>query len=115
MMNATHSSTATATATATSNDYHQLPATEKQLKFARHLSVKNGVILPWEVQCDRRSLSQWIDEQQNKSQRTSKFDCYPSSKQVQFAERIARYKRSQVPDECFRDKGLMSKWIDCNK
>ena len=111
MMTATHSSAANAT----SNDYHQLPATEKQLKFARHLSVKNAVVLPWEVQCDRRSLSQWIDEQQNKSQRTSKFDSYPSSKQVQFAERIARYKRSQVPDECFRDKQLMSNWIDSNK
>ena len=32
-----------------------------------------------------------------------------------FAERLARIKRRAVPDECFRDKGLMSKWIDGNK
>lgn len=103
------------TASSTSNDYHQLPASEKQLKFARHLSVKNGVMLPWEVQSDRRSLSQWINEQKGAQRQTNRFDSYPSSKQVQFAERIARYKRSQVPDECFRDKQLMSRWIDCNK
>ena len=32
-----------------------------------------------------------------------------------FAERLARIKRRAVPDECFRDKGLMSKWIDGNR
>ena len=32
-----------------------------------------------------------------------------------FAEKLARIKRRAVPDECFRDKGLMSKWIDGNK
>jgi hypothetical protein len=36
-------------------------------------------------------------------------------KQIAFAERLARIKRRAVPDECFRDKGLMSKWIDGNK
>ena len=39
----------------------------------------------------------------------------PSSKQVAFAERLARIKRRAVPDECFRDKGIMSKWIDGNR
>jgi hypothetical protein len=97
-----------------SNDYHQLPVTEKQLKFARFLSAKSGAVLPWEVQQDRRSLSEWI-EQHQKPKQTSRFDAYPSSKQVAFAERIARYKRSNVPDECFRDKQLMSNWIDSNK
>ena len=42
-------------------------------------------------------------------------DQLPSSKQVAFAERLARIKRRAVPDECFRDKGLMSKWIDGNR
>ena len=32
-----------------------------------------------------------------------------------FAEKLARIKRRAVPDECFRDKGLMSRWIDGNK
>ena len=45
----------------------------------------------------------------------SDFDRLPSSKQVAFAERLARIKRRAVPDECFRDKGLMSKWIDGNR
>ena len=38
-----------------------------------------------------------------------------TSKQVGFAERIARLKRSEVPPECFRDRTLMSRWIDSNK
>ena len=39
----------------------------------------------------------------------------PTSKQVAFAEKLARIKRRAVPDECFRDKGLMAKWIDGNR
>ena len=97
------------------NDYHQLCVTEKQLKFARFLAQKNGVVLPWDVQQDRSSLSRWIDAQNTKDDASGRFDSYASSRQVQFAERIARYKKRQVPDECFRDKHLMSKWIDCNK
>jgi hypothetical protein len=34
-------------------------------------------------------------------------DRLPTSKQVAFAEKLARIKRRAVPDECFRDKGLM--------
>jgi hypothetical protein len=34
---------------------------------------------------------------------------------VAFAERLARIKRCAVPDECFRDKGLMAKWFDGNR
>ena len=97
------------------NDYHQLPATDKQIRFAQSLAARTGTVLPDDIQQDRRQISAWIDAQQAKTPKPNRFDSYPSSKQVQFAERIARYKRSQVPDECFRDKALMSKWIDCNK
>ena len=98
------------------NDYHHLPVTEKQLKFARLIAQRSGVVLPWDVQQDRHSLSRWIDSHQHKNQQpVTPFDAYPSSKQVAFAERIARYKRSEVPYECFKDKRLMSRWIDCNK
>ena len=45
----------------------------------------------------------------------SALDQLPSSKQVAFAERLARIKHRAVPYECFRDKGLMSKWIDGNR
>ena len=89
-----------------------LPATERQIAYARSLAIKNQSLLPWEVQQDRRSFSAWIEEQAKlKPADTS----HPTSKQVAFAERLARIKRRAVPDECFRDRGLMSKWIDGNR
>ncbi|SRR5690606_34137475 len=92
---------------------HALPATPKQIAYARSLALRNQTLLPWEVQQDRRSLSVWI-EAQARLKTVSNTDMLPSSKQVAFAERLARIKRRAVPDECFRDKGLMSKWIDGN-
>jgi len=95
------------------NDYHQVPVTEKQLTFARQISARSGVVLPWEVQQNRYALSRWIDA--NKvAKPIGQFSNYPSSKQVGFAERIARVKRREVPQECFRDRAMMSKWIDAN-
>ncbi|SEO28866.1 hypothetical protein SAMN04488103_11921 [Gemmobacter aquatilis] len=91
-----------------------LPATLKQIAYARSLALKNQTLLPWEVQQDRRSLSAWIDAQA-RMKPLSELDRLPSSKQVAFAERLARIKRRAVPEECFRDKGLMSKWIDGNR
>jgi hypothetical protein len=91
-----------------------LPATPKQIAYARSLALKNQTLLPWEVLQDRRSLSAWIDAQA-RMKPLSELDRLPSSKQVAFAERLARIKRRAVPEECFRDKGLMSKWIDGNR
>jgi len=91
-----------------------LPATPRQIAYARSLALRNQTLLPWEIQQDRRSLSAWIDAQAQMKP-LSELDSLPSSKQVAFAERLARIKRRAVPDECFRDKGLMSKWIDGNK
>ena len=91
-----------------------LPATERQIAYARSLALKNQSLLPWEVQQDRRSLSAWI-EAQAKLKPVSDLDRLPTSKQVAFAEKLARIKRWAVPDECFRDRGLMSKWIDGNR
>ena len=89
-----------------------LPATERQIAYARSLALKNQSLLPWEVQQDRRSLSAWIEAQAKlKPAETT----HPTSNQVAFAERLARIKRRAVPDECFRDRGLMSKWIDGNR
>ncbi|MCG6902327.1 MAG: hypothetical protein LJE68_06550 [Rhodobacter sp.] len=96
-----------------SNDYHRLPVTEKQLVFARQIALRSGVTLPLDVQNDREALSGWIGAHRNQP-RGGQFSNYPSSRQVAFAERIARLKRRNVPDECFRDRGLMSKWIDHN-
>ena len=89
-----------------------LPATERQIAYARSLALRNQSLLPSEVQQDRRSLSAWIEAQAGLKPVE---DNHPTSKQVAFAERLARIKRRAVPDECFRDKGLMSKWIDGNR
>jgi hypothetical protein len=91
-----------------------LPATQKQIAYARSLALRNQTLLPWEVQQDRRSMSAWI-EAQAQLKPVSDIDRLPTSKQVAFAEKLARIKRRAVPDECFRDKGLMSKWIDENR
>ncbi len=91
-----------------------LPATERQLAYARSLALRNQSLLPWAVQQDRRSLSAWIEAQAALKPMAAS-DSRPSSKQVAFAERLARIKRRAVPDECFRDRQLLSRWIDCNR
>jgi hypothetical protein len=78
------------------------------MSYARSLAQKNQTLLPWGVQQDRRSLSAWIDAQ-SQLKPVADLDPRPTSKQVAFAEKLARIKRRAVPDECFRDKGLMSK------
>ena len=101
------------TAASSSNDYHRLPVTEKQIRFARQIAEGTGATLPPEVQSDRHKLSSWIDEHRAVMAK-SRFSRYPTSKQVAFAERIARLKRREVPQECFRDRSMMSRWIDSN-
>lgn len=91
-----------------------LPATPRQIAYARALALRNQTLLPGEVQQDRRTLSAWIDAQA-RMKPVSSLGQLPSSRQVAFAERLARVKHRAVPDECFRDKGLMSKWIDGNR
>ena len=91
-----------------------IPPTSRQISYAKSLAQRNRTVLPWDVQQDRRSLSNWI-ETQAQLKPFSQLDPRPSSKQVAFAEKLARIKRRAVPDECFRDRGLMSKWIDGNK
>ena len=93
---------------------HALPATPKQIAYARSLALRNQTLLPWAAPQDRRSLSAWI-EAQAQLKPVSEMDRLPTSKQVAFAEKLARIKRRAVPDECFRDKGLMSKLIDGNR
>lgn len=96
-----------------SNDYHLLPVTEKQLRFARSIAARASLDIPIEAQRDRRMLSAWISA--HRVPESSPFDRYPSGKQVAYAERIARAKRRAVPSECFHDKAAMSAWIDRNK
>lgn len=90
-----------------------LPATAKQIAYARIIAARNHLVLPWEVQLDRQKISAWIDK--HAAAQTARDTSLPTSKQVGFAERIARIKRRDVPDECYRSKDLLSKWIDSNR
>ena len=97
-----------------SNDYYIVPATAKQLSYARQIASSYKKSLPEEIEQNRYALSRWIND--NKPEPlTGRFANYPSSKQVGFAERIARMKRNMVPHECFRDKTAMARWIDTNR
>lgn len=87
-----------------------LPATPRQVAYAQSLALRDQTLLSWEVQQDRRSLSAWIEAQVSLKP-IAALDSRPTSKQIAFAERLAHIKQRAVPDECFRDKGLMSKWI----
>lgn len=98
------------------NDYHLLPVTEKQLRFAQKIAAQSHVKLPNDIRMDRRAMSAWIERHHpRRTPSATRFSNCPSSKQVAFAERIARIKRRDVPQECFRDRGMMSQWIGCNK
>ncbi|WP_170467330.1 hypothetical protein [Ruegeria arenilitoris] len=96
-----------------SNDYHLLPVTDRQMRYARAIAQQSALEIPVEAQRDRRSMSAWISA--HKPVDPSPFANYPTGKQVAFAERISRTKRRPIPSECFRDKQAMSLWIDHNK
>ena len=91
-----------------------LPATPRQIAYARSLALRNQTLLPWDIQQDRRSLSAWIDAQAQMKP-LSALDSLPSSKQVAFADRHHRLKRRADKPESCRYEGLMSKWIDGNR
>lgn len=93
-----------------------LPPTPKQVDYARAIASKLGAAIPAESIADRRALSDWIGAQQARLTATRPVQgTGATSRQVAFAERIARAKRRAIPDECFRDAGLMSRWISSNR
>ena len=99
---------------------HQtLPApTPAQVDFARKISQRLNATIPWEDINDRAALSNWIGAHQaafKKAVASRHQGSGATSKQVAYAERIAMRKRTAVPEECFRDAGLMSKWISRNR
>ncbi|MFQ5439300.1 MAG: hypothetical protein ACE5DK_10790, partial [Paracoccaceae bacterium] len=73
--------------------------------------------IPWDDIQDRRALSDWIGAHQAAFRKASLHTgktVGATSRQVAYAERIARRKRIDVPKECFQDSGLMSRWIERN-
>ncbi len=92
-----------------------LPPTPKQVTYARQIAQRLHETIPASSARDRRALSEWIGAHQAKLGSRQSHGTAATSKQVAFAEQIARRKRRSVPDECFRDVGLMSRWIDSNR
>lgn len=99
------------------DDAFTLEPTDKQLKFAWRISYALKEVIPPDAKTDRRALSRWIDRHQAdyRAEAPIRSSVHATSKQVQFAERIARAKRRAVPDECFKSAALMSAWINSNK
>ena len=94
-----------------------LAPTDRQMKFAWRISCALKQTIPPDAKTNRRVLSRWIDRHQNdyRAEAPLRANGSATSKQVAFAERIARAKRRAVPDECFRSAALMSAWIDSNR
>ncbi len=91
-----------------------LPPTERQMRYARRIAEQAGIVLPWEIQQNRKALSEWIEINQHRGQHRAPQPDTPSSRQVGYAERIARARRRTIPDECYRSRDLLSRWIDAN-
>jgi hypothetical protein len=92
--------------------------TPAQVDYARAISRRLHQQIPADDITDRRALSNWIGAHLDafrKAAITARSGGGATSRQVGFAEKIARRKRLQVPVECFHDAELMSGWISRNK
>ncbi|WP_419738640.1 hypothetical protein [Ruegeria sp.] len=93
-----------------------LPPTDRQLRYARRIAAAAHLLLPWAIQQDRKALSEWIEANEGKLKQPEaqgRPDT-PSSRQVGYAERIACARGRTIPDECYRSRSLLSRWIDAN-
>lgn len=99
------------------DDAITLSPTPKQFGFASRISRALHMKIPDDAKRDRRALSRWIDRHQHdyRAEAPQRSNGGATSKQVAYAERIAKAKRRAVPDECFRSAALMSSWIDANR
>ena len=62
-----------------SNDYHLLPVTDRQMRYARAIAEQTALEIPVEAQRDRKSMSAWISA--HKPEDPSPFANYPTGKQ----------------------------------
>lgn len=88
------------------------------LSFARKIADGANLELPDDVAEDRNALSKWIDANKDKlpkkSSSGSNGSDLPSSKQIEFAEKIAQGKGVDIPPEILTSRSALSKWIDAN-
>lgn len=95
----------------------KLLPTPKQVAYAQQIAERLNQAIPMDSANDRRALSDWIGMHQAKLRATvgRTTQSGATSRQVAYAEKIAQRKRLAVPDECFRDSVMMSRWIDSNR
>ena len=74
-----------------------LQPTERQLLYARRIAASACLALPWNIQQDRMALSEWIAANEHCLKAREARPDTPSSKQVGYAERIARARRRTIP------------------
>ena len=99
-------------------DYASLPPlrpTNRQLQYAQKIATSSGIVLPKDVQLDRANLSRWIDANRHRMARSNGVaDNLPTARQIAWAERIARGRKRGIPDECYKSRELLARWIDAN-
>lgn len=98
------------------------PPTTRQLNFARLMAARLRDPVPEHAKADRAALSIWIDARKSAYSEIAAAQTGgyggaggATSRQVSYAERIARSRRRAVPPECYRSAELMSRWIDANR
>lgn len=89
----------------------ELRPAEKQIVYARSLASKTQIKLPWETLQSRKELSRWIEARVQDVHKRRVSDL-PRSRQVAFAERLARIKGTVVPEDCFKSRTSMRLWLD---
>lgn len=99
-------------------DYASLPPlrpTDRQLQYAEKIAASARIMLPKDVQHDRADLSRWIEANRHSMTRSKCVaDNLPTARQIAWAERIARGRKRSIPDECYKSRELLAKWIDAN-
>ncbi len=99
-------------------DYASLPPlrpTNRQLQYAGKIAASAGIALPKDVQLDRADLSRWIEANRHRMARSKSVEgSLPTARQTAWAERIARGRKRSIPEECYKSRELLAKWIDAN-
>ena len=99
-------------------DYASLPPlrpTDRQLQYAERIANSAGIALPGDARLDRADLSRRIEANRHRIARLKRVaDNLPTARQIAWAERIARGRKRSIPDEYYKSRELLAKWIDAN-
>ncbi len=62
---------------------------------------------------DRKLLSEWITANKDKVVKGGD-DALPTSKQISFAEKLAKNKGMKIPIDTLKSRSLLSVWLNTN-